>query len=60
MENEHEFVSLGELGRAMKAKAIGTPGSTVVVSKKLWNEIAEVLMQTDRHLEQMALLLKGD
>ena len=60
MANENEFVTLGELGNAMKAKANQTPGRTIVVSKKLWNEIAEVLMQINRHLDDMERLLKGE
>ena len=60
MASESEFVTLGELGNAMKAKANQTPGRTIVVSKKLWNEIAEVFMQTDRRLEQIERFLEGE
>ena len=44
-------VTLGEIGFAMKHEASKTEGDVLLVSKDLWLEIAEVLMETDRNLK---------
>jgi hypothetical protein len=52
-------LTLGEVGFAMKAEAHRTHGNTMVVSKELWIEIAELLMKTDGYLKQIEKTLRG-
>lgn len=54
-----EELTLGKVGFAMKAETHRTPGETIIVSKKLWVEIADLLMQTDRNLKQIEHTLDG-
>ena len=51
--------TIGEVGFAMKMEAHRTPGETILVSKKLWLEIADLLMLTHRNLKQIERTLKG-
>lgn len=51
--------TLGEVGFAMKMEAHRTPGDNILVSKKLWLEIADILLMTDRNLKQIERALKG-
>lgn len=52
-----KFLTLGEVGFAMKCEARKVEGNTMVVDKALWLEIAELLMQTDRNLKECEALL---
>ena len=51
-----KFLTLGEVGFAMKYEASKVEGNTMVVDKALWLEIAELLMQTDRNLKECEVL----
>ena len=44
-------MTLGEIGFAMKHEALKKTGDTMLVSKDLWLEIAELLIETDRNLK---------
>lgn len=46
-------MTLGEIGFAMKHEASKTEGNVVVVDKKLWLEIAQLLMDTSSNLGQI-------
>lgn len=48
-----KYMTLGEIGFAMKHEAAKTEGDVMLVEKKLWLEIAELLMQTDRNLKAL-------
>ena len=57
-------MSLGEIGFAMKYEASKKTGDTLLVSKKLWLEIAELLIETGSDLKaiekELEDLVKGD
>ena len=44
-------MTLYEIGFAMKYEASKKTGDTMLVSKDLWLEIAELLIETDRNLK---------
>lgn len=46
-------MTLGQIGFAMKYEASKTEGNVMVIDKKLWLEIAQLLMDTDRNLMQI-------
>ena len=46
-------MTLGEIGFAMKHEASKTEGNAMVVDKKLWLEIAQLLMDTSSNLGQI-------
>lgn len=46
-------MTLGEIGFAMKYEASKSEGNVLVVDKKLWLEIAQLLMDTDKNLNQI-------
>lgn len=50
-------IRLSDLGFAMKVEAQRTEGDVLHVSKALWLEIAEVLMETGRNLEEAEKLV---
>ena len=52
-----KFLTIGEVGFAMKHEASKVEGNTMCVDKALWLEIAELLMQTDRQLKECEALL---
>lgn len=52
-----KFLTIGEVGFAMKHEASKVEGNTMVVDKALWLEIAELLMQTDRSLKECEALV---
>ncbi len=54
-----KFLTLGEVGFAMKYEANKAEGNTMVIDKALWLEIAELLMQTDRNLKECEAILEG-
>lgn len=56
-KNEKKM-TLGEIGFAMKAEACRVDGETLVVSKALWKEIADILMLTDQRLKEIERSLK--
>lgn len=49
-KKKKKTMTLGEIGFAMKHEASKTKGDVMLVSKALWLEIAELLMETDRNL----------
>ena len=46
-------MTIGEIGNAMKSEAEKTKGDTLTVSKKLWNEISQVLIDLDAQLSML-------
>lgn len=48
---EKEILELRDVGNFMKNEAKKRKGKTVTVDKKLWNEIADLLIQTDDNLQ---------
>ena len=46
-------MTLGEIGFAMKYEASKVEGNVMVVDKKLWLEIAQLLMDTSSNLGQI-------
>ena len=52
-------MTIGEVGFAMKMEAQRTPGDNILVPKKLWMEIADLLMLTHRNLKEIERTLKG-
>lgn len=52
-KKKKEYMTLGEIGFAMKVEASRTEGDVMLVEKKLWLEIAELLMQTDKNLKEI-------
>ena len=60
MKTENEDLTLGRLGNAMLAEAERTPGEFMRVQKELWIELAKVFLETDRILDDMERMLKGE
>lgn len=54
-----KFLTIGEVGFAMKYEASKVDGNAMTVDKALWLEIAELLMQTDRNLKECEAILDG-
>lgn len=52
-------MTISELGFAMKAEACQTPGETILVSKDLWVEIADLLVYIDRRLDEIERAAEG-
>ena len=46
-------MTLGQIGFAMKHEALKTEGNVMVIDKKLWLEIAQLLMDTSSNLGQI-------
>ena len=46
-------MTLGEIGFSMKYEASKVEGNVMVIEKKLWLEIAQLLMDTDKNLTQI-------
>lgn len=57
---ESEGLTLGRLGNAMLVEAEQNPGEFMRVEKKLWIELANVFLETDRILGDMERMLKGE
>lgn len=55
-----EVLTLGMLGNAMLEQAKQTQGKFMSVKKELWIEIAKVLLGTDRILNDLERMLKGE
>lgn len=58
MSKKQETMTLGEIGFAMKCEARKNNDEVMYVSKVLWLEIAELLMETDRNLKEIENSLK--
>lgn len=56
----NEDLTLGRLGNAMLVEAERTHGEFMRVEKKLWIELANVFLRTDRILGDMERMLKGE
>lgn len=46
-------MTFGEIGFSMKYEASKVEGNVMVIEKKLWLEIAQLLMDTDKNLTQI-------
>jgi hypothetical protein len=57
---ESEGLTLGRLGNAMLVEAEQNHGEFMRVEKKLWIELANVFLETDRILGDMERMLKGE
>lgn len=57
-KTKKKTMTIGEVGFAMKFEASLTTGENLIVSKTLWLQIAELLMQTDRNLKEIEKTLK--
>lgn len=58
-KKKKKTMTLSEIGFAMKHEASKTKGDVMFVSKALWLDIAEILMETDRNLLAIEKELKG-
>lgn len=60
---KEKAVTIGDIGFAMKYEASVREGDTVTVSKELWHQIADILLDADRCLRNIEretnYLLKG-
>ena len=52
-KQKKKTMTLGEIGFAMKVEASKCEGNVMVVDKKLWLEIAQLLMDTSSNLGQI-------
>lgn len=50
-KRKKKTMTLGEIGFAMKYEASKSEGDVIIVSKALWLEIAQLLMDTDDKLK---------
>lgn len=48
---KEEILELRDVGNFMKKEAKDLKGKTVTVDKKFWNEIADLLIETDNNLQ---------
>lgn len=51
--SKQKEMTLGDIGFAMKYEATMSEETYICVDKKLWLEIAQVLMDTDENLKEM-------
>lgn len=52
-KRKKKTMTLGEIGFAMKHEASKVDGNVMLVEKALWLEIAQLLMDTDKNLNQI-------
>ena len=57
-KNKRNTMTLGEIGFAMKLEARRTKDDVMYVSKELWLEIAELLIETDKNLTEIERFLE--
>ena len=57
---ESEDLTLGKLGNAMLVEAEQNPRKFMRVKKELWIELAKLLLETERILDDMERMLKGE
>lgn len=52
-------MTLGEVGFAMKCEAAEINDDVVIVSKELWCEVAQILIDTDEKLNDVEMVLRN-